>query len=397
MSEPTVIEATALARVEQGSPLPVFQGREMAAALVAYKELQQALDQAMPDAIMQLDGRPYRKKGYWRAVAVAFNLTVEPIDERYEVRGDFNDGRPNFGYIVTYRAVAPNGRAATGDGACFAVEKARRFRCPHPEREGSTRTLHWPPESCPDYDPNYMWAALPAQSTDHNIRGHAHTRAFNRAVSNLVGFGEVSAEEVSRDEHEPSERTSESRQPHQPAQAQTVAPRPDGTAHVTHVYAAEGTKPAKVVFDDGRSGTTFDTKLADAAQAARKAGTLVVPKLDEVHKGDRTFINLTALTEASAAVPEDDLTKPEPEVVETILMTRKIAGANGGKDWWIVQGSEREYLTDDPALEQFADTARKAKSRLLVVAERKRGSRGGVLRQVVSFKPAPDAPAEVPA
>jgi hypothetical protein len=353
----------------------------------------------MPDAIMHLDGKPYRKKGYWRAVAVAFNLTVEPIEERYEERGVFNDGRPNFGYIVTYRA---SWRRTAGRRPATARVSRWRRRGGSSARTRSPRPVQ--PRPCTGRRraarttrPANHVAALPAQSTDHNIRGHAHTRAFNRAVSNLVGFGEVSAEEVSRDEHEPSERTSESRQPHQPAQAQTVAPRPDGTAHVTHVYAAEGTKPAKVVFDDGRSGTTFDTKLADAAQAARKAGTLVVPKLDEVHKGDRTFINLTALTEASAAVPEEDLTKPEPEVVETILMTRKIAGANGGKDWWIVQGSEREYLTDDPALEQFADTARKAKSRLLVVAERKRGSRGGVLRQVVSFKPAPDAPAEVPA
>jgi hypothetical protein len=35
--------------------------------------------------------------------------------------------------------------------------------------------------------------------TVHNVRGHAHTRAFNRAVSNLVGFGEVSADEIPPD------------------------------------------------------------------------------------------------------------------------------------------------------------------------------------------------------
>ena len=50
----------------------------------------------MPDQIIQLDGKPFRKKGYWRAVAVAFNLTVEPVDERREQHGDA------YVYAVTY-------------------------------------------------------------------------------------------------------------------------------------------------------------------------------------------------------------------------------------------------------------------------------------------------------
>ncbi len=186
----------ALMRVDHGSPLPIFTGREMAHALTAYRELQRALDQAMPEQIMSLDGKPFRKKGYWQAIAVAFKLTMEPTTERREIASAFDDGRENFGYIVTYRATAPNGRSTTGDGSCFAIEKARKFRCPHPERKGSKRSLHFPAEMCPDFDPAFQWKTLPAQATEHNVRSHAHTRAFNRAVSNLVGFGEVSAEEV---------------------------------------------------------------------------------------------------------------------------------------------------------------------------------------------------------
>lgn len=188
------------------SPLPVFLGTQMVAALTAYKELQSALDRAMPDQLMELDGKKFRKKGYWRALSVAFNLTVEPTEERREVSGQFDDGRDNFGYVVTYRATAPNGRAITGDGACFAVEKAKRFKCPHAHPKGwKNKTEHWPHDSCPDFDPAFQWRALPGQSTEHNIRSHAHTRAFNRAVSNLVGFGEVSAEEVERGEAPPED------------------------------------------------------------------------------------------------------------------------------------------------------------------------------------------------
>lgn len=198
-AEPMPLD-TALVPTDKGTPLPIFTGSEMTTALVAYRELQTALDKSMPEQIMELDGKPFRKKGYWRAIAVAFNLTVEPLTELREVHGLFEDGRDNFGYVVTYRASTQTGRAMTGDGACFAVEKARRFKCPHLEREGSTRTVHYPHDRCPEFDANFQWRALPAQATEHNIRSHAHTRAFNRAVSNLVGFGEVSAEEVDRDE-----------------------------------------------------------------------------------------------------------------------------------------------------------------------------------------------------
>lgn len=160
-----LVPETALTAPDKGSPLPVFTGLEMAHALVAYRELQQALDRAMPDQIMSLDGKPFRKKGYWRALSTAFGLTVEPIEERREVHGTLDDGSDNYVYVVTYRATTQTGRAATGDGACAAAEKQRGRM----------------------------------KASEHNVRSHAHTRAYNRSVSNLVGFGEVSAEEVDRE------------------------------------------------------------------------------------------------------------------------------------------------------------------------------------------------------
>jgi hypothetical protein len=146
----------------KASPLPAFTGREMSRALVAYRELQTSLDTSMPDQIINLDGRPFRKKGYWRAVAVAFDLSVELIDEHRHIFGPLPTGGDNYAYLVTYRATTRTGRNETGDGACTAAEKS----------VGRMR------------------------ATEHNVRSHAHTRAFNRAVSNLVGFGEVSAEEI---------------------------------------------------------------------------------------------------------------------------------------------------------------------------------------------------------
>ena len=142
-------------------PAPLFSGAEMGEAMQAYRGLQNALDRAMPDQLMKLQGRTFRKKGYWRAVSKAFGLKVTMVrEERFEEDGD-------WGYLAVYRAEDRNGNVADGDGSCAASEKVGR--------DGSR-----------------------AMCTTHNVRAHAHTRAKNRAISDLVGFGEVSAEEVER-------------------------------------------------------------------------------------------------------------------------------------------------------------------------------------------------------
>jgi hypothetical protein len=171
----TIPEPTAALVPRPESPLPIFGGPEMRRAYAAYRELQKALDDSLPDQIMTLGDKPFRKKGYWRAVAVAFNLDVHCLREARVA----HDG--DWGWEIVYRAEIPRGRSADGDGSCFASEKSR----------------------------GRMTAS------EHNVRSHAHTRAYNRAVANLVGFGEVSAEEVERDERPPA---SESR----PSTARTI-------------------------------------------------------------------------------------------------------------------------------------------------------------------------------
>ena len=267
--------------VALSTPLPVFTGAEMAAALTAYRQLQQALDAAMPEQIIRLDGKPFRRKGYWRAIAVAFNLTVEAIEERREVHGEFEDGHDNFGYIVTYRATSPSGaRAETGDGACFAVEKAKR---------------------------DARWIVLPAQATEHNIRAHAHTRAFNRAVSNLVGFGEVSAEEVDRDklgrhQLEPKGFHASDTEP---------PPAPTSLTPALAVLETKVTTDAKgsaywVVLSDNREYVTPDGAVA--LELERLKATMAPVQLryrQSVHKGItyRHIENLIGMESETATAP----------------------------------------------------------------------------------------------
>ena len=115
---------------------------------------------------ISIEGRTYLKKSYWRKNATFFNLTVEVVpgsEKRLEKDSQVT-------YLVEYRATAPNGRATSGDGACSSTEK--------------------------DFS-----------KSEHNTRSIAHTRAYNRAVSNLVGGGEDSAEEISAGTEQTSSNT----------------------------------------------------------------------------------------------------------------------------------------------------------------------------------------------
>ena len=53
-------------------------------AFEEYRKIQTMLDQAMPECIVTIGQRRFRRKNYWRAIATAFNLTVEPVSERRE-------------------------------------------------------------------------------------------------------------------------------------------------------------------------------------------------------------------------------------------------------------------------------------------------------------------------
>jgi hypothetical protein len=128
--------------------------------------------------------KPYIKKSGWMKYALACQLSLEKRDERLEER---SDGSKVYHY--TYRAVAPNGRYADAVGSASTSE----------------RTFTHP---------------------DHDVRALAQTRACNRAISNLVAGGEVSAEEMVSELREESGTTSS------PESPIPIAESPASTWHV---------------------------------------------------------------------------------------------------------------------------------------------------------------------
>lgn len=160
--EGEVLPETALTRMTPASIVrPAVNPEEAIEAWHQYEALKKAI--ITSEDKQTLHGRDFLKKSYWRKCATFFNLTLE-IESQDRVIED--DGSITF--EVVYRATAPNGRMASGDGACNSHEKK--------DRQGNL-----------------------LDNSIHNTRGTAHTRAFNRAVSNLVGGGEVSAEEADQD------------------------------------------------------------------------------------------------------------------------------------------------------------------------------------------------------
>jgi hypothetical protein len=136
---------------------PLGTAAEIKAAWDQFQELKQAILTA--DDYQEVGGKARVKKSGWRKIAAAFGISLE------EVRGERieNEGGAGFRWEYTVRAIAPNGRFCDGIGTFDSRER---------------RMAHM----------------------EHDVRATAFTRAANRAVSDLVGGGEVSAEEI-HEEH----------------------------------------------------------------------------------------------------------------------------------------------------------------------------------------------------
>lgn len=115
-----------------------------------------------PQDIVKKDDMTFIKRSGWRKIALAFNVTTEILS----IERSTEDGV--YTVRVKARAIAPNGRHTDQVAACDSTEFVGGMK-----------------------------------ATRHNIESKAATRAVNRAVSDLVGGGEVSAEEITSEEPDP--------------------------------------------------------------------------------------------------------------------------------------------------------------------------------------------------
>ena len=105
------------------------------------------------------------KKSAFRKLGKFYGISDEIMEKSKEIHEN-----GTFTYHYTVRAIAPNGVHSDGEGSCSSSEKGGK--------------------------------------SEHDTRSTAHTRAKSRAISDLIGFGQVSAEEYGNydEEEKPAPR-----------------------------------------------------------------------------------------------------------------------------------------------------------------------------------------------
>ena len=126
-------------------------------ALQEWEAYQKITEMMLDESDYQnIQGRAFKKKSAWRKYARAFNITTEIIDKDI-VKSEKTGAVREASFVV--RATLPTGRYADGWGNCSRQEGNKA----HP---------------------------------NHDIPATAMTRATNRAIADLIGAGEVTAEEI---------------------------------------------------------------------------------------------------------------------------------------------------------------------------------------------------------
>ena len=311
-----------VARVETGERalgtivelgVPVEQVR---AAFAAYVELTQKI--LTPDDYQTVKqggkDKTFKKKSAWRKYSTAFNLT-ELVDQGYlEIERDGFNRPTNARALVVMQAT--NGRTASGYHECNVHERC----CPAAFGERCSKK-GWKGHFC-----------CSTGCTGHSHWSHpgdipatAHTRAKNRAISDMIGAGEVSAEEVTDDgpqyDDEPSRATSPAPTGRQatagaqrgappsaaaparatpPARPASPAAAPPRTAPPAAPAEVSGGEPAPDLYEPGDKMTLPQQKLLMAL-----AGKLGVKLVAEIDGQKRTVMANDFTIAAELALPSD--------------------------------------------------------------------------------------------
>jgi len=131
---------------------PAVTAGEAATAWNEYIEMRKVI--LHQSDFQKIQDKDFIKKSGWRKFATFYNLT-DTIEEEKRIK--CNDG--SFIWKIKVICTAPNGRQTEGVSMCSSKEKS-------------------------------------GARIEHDVYSTAHTRAKNRAISDMIAAGEVSAEEV---------------------------------------------------------------------------------------------------------------------------------------------------------------------------------------------------------
>lgn len=158
--------------VVESTTAPLLQQADVEGT-VAFFDNYQDLTTALlsEDDYQNAGNKKFKKKSAWRKYGTAFNLSDHVVEK--EIIRDDNERIISARYEV--EAVAPNGRRAVGVGACSIFDKLKRDDTVEPSPFELRKRF---------------------SNAEHDVISTAHTRAKNRAIADIIGTGEVTADEV---------------------------------------------------------------------------------------------------------------------------------------------------------------------------------------------------------
>jgi len=147
-------ETHATYEITPASPAPLQSLDDMVTQFELYQQVCKAI--LTDDDYGIVHNRRFRKRSGWTKLRRAFNVSVVILDEERFERGEV------WGYKFVVQASLPNLRAEQADGLYSSDESEE----------------------------------IGLRPTEHDVRARALTRAKNRATSDILGAGIMSAEEV---------------------------------------------------------------------------------------------------------------------------------------------------------------------------------------------------------
>lgn len=165
--------------VEVGDNSPAINSFELVdvksakAFMDNYQEVCKALLDNSDFQKVRMNGKEtaFKKKSAWRKIATAFNISDEVIEK--EIIRD--DNYQIISATFNVKATAPNGRSGVGVASCSIFDKVNKKDKEQPSNFELRNRFN---------------------NAENDVIGTAHTRAKSRAIADLVGMGEVSAEEL---------------------------------------------------------------------------------------------------------------------------------------------------------------------------------------------------------
>ena len=252
--------------VVDSTTAPLLQQADVEGTVAFFDNYQDLTTALLSEEDYQNAGnKKFKKKSAWRKYGTAFNLSDHVVEK--EIIRDDNERIISARYEV--EAIAPNGRRAVGVGACSIFDKLKRDDTVEPSPFELRKRF---------------------SNAEHDVISTAHTRAKNRAIADIIGTGEVTADEVDAQ----NENRGHRRTPKKPsAKPKPKTPKKEEEADVIEAKATTiGDTPAKKSLQEISKENKTVAKIIKELQATESPITFdsVKDKLVDLYELEKITI-----------------------------------------------------------------------------------------------------------